>query len=235
MGFYKNLLKTGPIIWGLGLVLGRVGWLPDWSNFVQKTGIICFGIGCLLGVINFINDKYQITRSIDFRVIDRDEINRVIKIAKKTLKQSPSRNEIKQVLNLRNDIVIVQVHKYQIFGWNYERVTGFLSIFPLNDNVISLLDNENISVRQFSGQHIASKGSAYSSIYVGGIASLYSGIAITGYLRGLLDNERQNGLKSIYTNPTTKIGLRLAKSAGFRPVDDMVEEGTMNRIYKLNL
>lgn len=98
-----------------------------------------------------------------------------------------------------------------------------------------MLEREDISVNQFTGEHIVSRGNNYNSIYLGGIASLSSGVPIVSYLRGLISYERKRGLLTIYTNPTTDIGLRLAKTAGFEPVDYKVEDGTKNRIYKLEL
>lgn len=232
---YKRLLKAGPIIWGLGFTLGKIGWLIEWTKTIQIIGVTCFAIGVLFLIVKYINDKYQVTRSIDFRTLNRSEINRVIKISNKELNQCPSRNEIKQVLKIRNDIVTVQIHNYDILNWKHSKVTGFLTIFPLHDETARLLEREEITVNQFTGEHIASKGTDYNSIYLGGIASLSSGIPIISYLRGLINKERKDGLQSIYTNPTTDVGLRLAQSAGFQPVDFKVEVGTKNRIYQLDL
>lgn len=86
---YKILLKAGPVIWGLGFTLFKIGWFLNWATTIQIIGVSSLLIGVLLWIVKFVNDKYEVTRSIDFRTLDRSEIGRVVKISKKEAKAKP--------------------------------------------------------------------------------------------------------------------------------------------------
>ena len=226
----------GPILISIALALELIGWInSDIGNQLRILGLILLAVGFLLWLTKIIVDNFEFYIGTEFNMIDRGDINKVIKIAKKELKQSPSRNEIKSILDIRNDIIVTQKRVYKFFGFKKKRVTGFYSIFPLKAEVPSLLDKEQISVRQFTNDHIASRNQRTISLYLGGVATKGFGFSIINCLKGVILTEKRNGLEAVYTRPVTEVGLKLAKKAGFVPVDDTANENELDRIYKLML
>jgi hypothetical protein len=72
-------------------------------------------------------------------------------------------------------------------------------------------------------------------VYIGGIASKGVGYPIVRCLKGVIMEKKKHDVKTIYTKPTTKVGLRLARKAGFEPVSDEVGNDELNRIYKISI
>jgi hypothetical protein len=140
------LLGAGPVVLVVATATQTIGWTDiHQTEILLKSGIYMLIGGVVIRVLDKFIKEYEFKRSINLRQISRSEIDDVIKISDDVLNDTMSRNELKSFLDVRNDLVTVQKHEYSIFGWRYERTTGFYSLTPLKKNAAKELEEENIS------------------------------------------------------------------------------------------
>lgn len=112
------------------------------------------------------------------------------------------------------------------------KITGFYSIIPLTNSGVEALHSGQIDGRGFFVEHIAKDNDTASAFYIGAIGS--KGTRSKGIALGSLITNITQILDSkpryVYTRPTTRDGLRLARQRGFEAVDG---SGTadINKLY----
>ncbi len=111
-------------------------------------------------------------------------------------------------------------------------VTGFFSILPLTKEGVTMLLDGQIDGTSFTTKHIALNFDAPKAYYVGAIGSKggkSKGVAL-GALLGLMTEFLEKHQASVYTRPTTRDGMRVARQQQFEAVDG---SGTsdMNKLY----
>lgn len=112
------------------------------------------------------------------------------------------------------------------------KITGFYSIIPLTSSGVEALRSGQIDGRGFLIEHIAKNIETASAFYIGAIGSkgTRSKGAALGSLITNITHILENKPCHVYTRPTTRDGLRLARQRGFEAIDGT---GTvdMNKLY----
>ncbi|HWS55665.1 MAG TPA: hypothetical protein VN228_16115 [Pyrinomonadaceae bacterium] len=125
-------------------------------------------------------------------------------------------------------------------GPREKQLVGYYAVLPLNKEASDLLGTEQIEGISLAPEHLIPyrRGrirKTPASIYVGGIVSKKGPRVrhfVLGSLIGHLNQEKLNGVKTVFSRPVTDDGLRLVKKYGFRPVSRFVNGYQMNHIYK---
>lgn len=98
-------------------------------------------------------------------------------------------------------------------------LTGYYCLIPIKNKTVSSLLDMSISGKDFTTEHIY-KGRCPKNIYIGGVAATgrLSKAAVIGALSSHISAMERRGLLKVYTKPTTRDGLKLAKKYDFKTI-----------------
>lgn len=178
------------------------------------------------------------TTSYDFKVykLKPNQIDLVLKLSKDLLPRTPSKKSFKKVYQANGQMIRVQFRIIDFLGWRFVKPTGFCSVMPMNETAKELLEKEELQGISFTPEHIVKPRTESSCIYIGAIAAkgFRAKHDLILYLKGIIETEFDHGVDCIFTRPTTKKGLKLAKRFGFQPVSPDADDDELERIYKLD-
>ena len=163
------------------------------------------------------------------------EMDLSIQLSKKLFPSIPTKRELKSIYKANNSICQMQFRKMKLFGITLDKATGVFSAAPVNKAARNLLEKEELHGLKFSDKHIIKEKRPYTCLYIGAVGAI--GIRarrhLMDYLKEFIHVEFQKGVDVVFTRPTTKDGLRVAKAFGFTPVLDDVAPDELDRLYCL--
>lgn len=141
-------------------------------------------------------------------------------------------NSVKRWFHHNDQMFWIVVREKQKGPMVITKITGFYSILPLTSQGVSVLCDGQIDGRGFLIEHIAKDHHNAAAFYIGAIGSKghkSKGIALGSLITTMTQILEKNPC-DVYTRPTTRDGLRLARQKGFEAVDG---SGTadMNKLY----
>ncbi len=163
------------------------------------------------------------------------EMDISIDLSKKLFPSIPTKRELKSLYKANNSICQIQFREIKILGFTLHKPTGLFSALPMTKAARNLLEQEELHGLKFSDKHVVKEHRPYGCLYIGAVGALgpRAKKQIFIFLKGFIHSEFQKGVEIIFTRPTTKDGLRVAKVSCFTPVLDDVEAGELDRLYCL--
>lgn len=206
---------------------------PLWPFYVI-VGVLL--VSLILAIVSGLVRSYrslELERDV-FR-LKPNQMDDLLNLSKKLLPETPSKKEVKKIYKTNNSVIQVQVSTKKFLGYTFSRICGFFTLLPITDEARGLLEEEKLSGLRMTPDHVLKERSEPEYVYLGSIASkgFRARHDLIQYVRGVVNQCFQQGVRAIYTRPTTQSGLRLAKRFDFEPVCDDVEDSALNRIYVL--
>jgi hypothetical protein len=233
----KKLMAIPGTIFSLLVAIQLTGLLTEDQLYLPRVisiSLFCLG---LAGWLLYKSAEVWGSTGYDFKIykLKPNQIDLIIKLSKQLLPQTPSKKSVKQIYKANGQMIRIQFRTIEFLGWKFSKPTGFCSIMPMKDDARALLDREELAGISFTPEHIVKPAGDKSCIYIGSIAAkgLRAKRDIILYIKGVIDTEFESGVECIYTRPTSKEGLTLAKRFGFEPVSSDAKFDELERIYKL--
>lgn len=129
--------------------------------------------------------------------------------------------------------VVEQIKEYR--GQRTAKFVAYFAIIPLRSSAEPLVRSEELDGTALTSEHIAGVSQSATAVYLGGIAAvnrMAGGVALH-YMQVMIDREKENGVKVVYTRPVTKIGLELVRKYNFSPIHGSDHE--LGRVWEYQL
>lgn len=214
----------------------RPGWatsFPSWIfDGVLIVGALALVVGLLLLASTVIYVPYLSKWQLDCRAANRKELKVLHDFSEEHFPGSISLNETKRLHRLNPDMFIaVWRESEKLLSYGYDsKILGFFSIIPVNGDAKELLEKGLFKGEHWTGKYILGKRAGAAAIYLGGIAARKQDMGqVLAYLIIAMFKVVAAGHRELYTRPTTKRGLKLAKQYGFLPV----AAAGLDQIYRL--
>lgn len=147
----------------------------------------------------------------------------------------PPMNEIKRTLKANSEIIRLLERVKRGPGKESRRLVGFCSVLPITRSAVTLFEREELDGLKLTRAHVCTPRESPAAIYIGSIGAkgAEARAAILSYALGVMHDQASHGVRYVYTRPTTREGLRVAKQYGFMPVASNVDRNALGRVYKL--
>lgn len=147
----------------------------------------------------------------------------------------PPMNEVKRTFKVNGEILRFLEHITRGRNTEKKKLVGFCTVLPLKREAVALLEREQLNGLKLTRDHVCSPRETPAAIYIGSIGAKGSEAkaAILHYVLGVIHDQAAHGVRCVYTRPTTKDGLRVAKQYGFSPVAENAGANELGRMYKI--
>lgn len=233
----NKLFVSSVSILAILVAIKELGWMDSADLYLpQALCVVLFGLGVVLYLF-WGAAKAWGTTEYNFHIarMKPREIDVSIYLSKKLFPSIPTKRELKSLYKANNSICQIQFRELKFLGIILKKPTGLFSALPMNKAARDLLEKEELHGLKFSDKHIVKEHRPYKCLYIGGVGAIgpRAKNQILEFLKGFLHSEFEKGVEVIFTRPTTKRGLAVAKASGFTPVLDDVGPVELDRLYCL--
>lgn len=236
--------------WGVfGFVIGTVLALAALKGSYFDPGgydwifNLLFGVALVLLAILFIAVVSQPVQSwvytdktLTVRYAKRNELDDFLPFYQSVIGGPvPPMNEVKRMFRTNGEIIRLLERIKRGRAREDRRLVGFCSVLPLKKDAVTLLEREKLDGLKLTRLHMCTPRETPAAIYIGSIGGkgVEAKAAILNYTLGVMHDQAAHGVRCVYTRPTTREGLRVAKQYGFAPVGVNVDPAELGRIYRL--
>ena len=228
-----------------------VEWLPTIGLALCAVGLLlCAGILLCLLLSAFVVPAKMAGASVarhfgshdyDCRVAKKRDIDWLHQFGEQQLRVTADINMLRDWHSVNYEIFWVIINK-RARGDRFKKLAGYFAIIPLNKLGTDLVEAEKLDGGSFTRDHIIAHKRGRirktpTSIYIGGVAAR-RGLRLRQFtldsLKAHIGKENSNGVKTFFTRPVTKDGLRLVKRHQFVPVNKFVKGFVKEHIYKFS-
>lgn len=233
-----NMLLAIPLtLLAIIFALEKLGYLSaDNIQLARILSLIMFGLGIVIYIFWGAVKLWGTTEySFHIHRMKPSQMDFSIKISNKLFPVIPTKRELKCIYKVNNAVCKLQYRIIKFLGLDVAKYTGICSIVPMTDKAKALLEAENLNGLTFTPEHISKPRQEHTCLYIGSVGAIGARAKkhILIFLEGVIDSEFGKGIDVVFTRPTTKNGLRIAKRFGFIPVMDDAGEDELNRLYRI--